>query len=106
MPRGSLREKAAILGCDVVSVEQEKANRKFLLRCRKCGNEFSRYSCSICYSYDRGIPMCVECRGEARSGMRFSGRRYENPPERLEEIRRKYADGVPDGEIERWINGL
>jgi hypothetical protein len=37
---------------------------------------------------------------------RFSGKDYENPPEKIETIRQKYANGVPAGEVENWINSL
>ncbi len=34
---------------------------------------------------------------------RVSGMTYENSPERLAEIKAKYANGVPAGEIEKWL---
>lgn len=37
---------------------------------------------------------------------RFSGKYYENPPEKIAAIRQKYANGVPAGEVEDWINSL
>lgn len=37
---------------------------------------------------------------------RFSGLKYTNSPERLEQIRQKYKNGVPDGEIEKWMAQL
>lgn len=41
-----------------------------------------------------------------RRQKRFSGSEYENPPEKIEAIKRKYADGVPLSVIEDWINGI
>ena len=37
---------------------------------------------------------------------RFSGLKYTNSPERLEQIRRKYKNGIPPGEIEMWMASL
>lgn len=34
---------------------------------------------------------------------RASGRRYDNSPEKIRAIKEKYKDGVPAGEVERWI---
>lgn len=41
-----------------------------------------------------------------KSGTRHSMKREPNTPERLAFIMEKYKDGVPDGEVEKWINGL
>lgn len=41
-----------------------------------------------------------------KSGTRHSKKREPNTPERLAFIRKKYKDGVPDGEVEKWINSL
>jgi len=38
-------------------------------------------------------------------GKRYSGKRYSNSKEKLETIRKKYADGVPVGEIEKMVRG-
>lgn len=38
-------------------------------------------------------------------GKRYSGKRYSNSKEKLEAIRKKYADGVPVGEIEKMVRG-
>lgn len=37
---------------------------------------------------------------------RASGLIYENPPEKIERLRQEYADDVPPGVIEEWINSL
>lgn len=36
---------------------------------------------------------------------RASGRSYENTPEKIRAIKEKYKNGVPAGEVERWIYG-
>lgn len=36
---------------------------------------------------------------------RASGRSYENTPEKIRAIKEKYKNGVPTGEVERWIYG-
>jgi hypothetical protein len=41
-----------------------------------------------------------------KSGTRHSKKREPNTPERLVFISEKYKDGVPDGEVEKWINSL
>lgn len=41
--------------------------------------------------------------GKGRSKNRASGGNYKNKPERLAEIKAKYANGVPAGEIEKWL---
>ena len=41
-----------------------------------------------------------------KSGTRHSKKREPNTPVRLVFIREKYKDGVPDGEVEKWINSL
>lgn len=41
-----------------------------------------------------------------KSGTRHSKKREPNTPERLAFISEKYKDGVPDGEVEKWINSL
>lgn len=41
-----------------------------------------------------------------KSGTRHSKKREPNTPERLAFIMEKYKDGVPDGEVEKWINSL
>jgi len=45
-------------------------------------------------------------RGHRNKSGRFSGKSYENPPEKIETLRQKYADGVPEGEVEAWIRSL
>ena len=37
---------------------------------------------------------------------RFSGRTYENTREYIEQIKYKYRDGVPCGEVERWLEQM
>lgn len=34
---------------------------------------------------------------------RFSGKVYENTKEYIEQIKEKYRNGVPCGEVERWL---
>lgn len=41
-----------------------------------------------------------------KSGTRYSMKREPNTPERLAFIREKYKDGVPEKEVEEWINSL
>lgn len=41
-----------------------------------------------------------------KSGTRHSMKREPNTPERLAFIREKYKDGVPEKEVEEWINTL
>lgn len=41
-----------------------------------------------------------------KSGTRYSKKREPNTAERLAFIMEKYKDGVPDGEVEKWINSL
>lgn len=41
-----------------------------------------------------------------RNNTRASGLFYENSAEKIAELRRKYKNGVPNGEIEKWIGGL
>jgi len=36
---------------------------------------------------------------------RASGRSYENTPKKIRAIKEKYKNGVPTGEVERWIYG-
>lgn len=36
---------------------------------------------------------------------RASGLSYENTPEKIRAIKEKYKDGLPAGEVERWIYG-
>lgn len=36
---------------------------------------------------------------------RASGQSYENTPEKIRAIKEKYKNGVPAGEVERWIYG-
>ena len=53
---------------------------------------------------------CENCRKELRNGgyyaspLRYSGKKYDNSPEKLAEIREKYRNGIPEGEIESWLN--
>jgi len=44
------------------------------------------------------------CRKPLRG--RASGRSYENTPEKIRAIKEKYKNGVPTGEVERWIYGV
>ena len=37
---------------------------------------------------------------------RASGRCYDNSPEKIRAIKEKYKDGVPAGEVERWVYGV
>lgn len=41
-----------------------------------------------------------------KSGTRHSKKREPDTAERLAFIMEKYKDGVPDGEVEKWINTL
>jgi hypothetical protein len=34
---------------------------------------------------------------------RYSGLDYENSPEKLDAIREKYKNGIPEGTIEAWL---
>lgn len=34
---------------------------------------------------------------------RYSGLEYENSPEKLDAIREKYKNGIPEGTIEEWL---
>lgn len=43
---------------------------------------------------------------KSKSNKRHSGRRYDNPPEKLQELKEKYKNGVPAGEVEKWLNEL
>ena len=44
------------------------------------------------------------CRKPLRG--RASGRFYDNSPEKIRAIKEKYKNGVPTGEVERWIYGV
>jgi len=45
----------------------------------------------------------LQCCGKRGFFNRASGRKEANSPERIAEIKAKYANGVPAGEIEKWL---
>lgn len=54
---------------------------------------------------------CEKCKPDSRRfgrvcKQRYSGRFYRNSSKRLEEIRAKYADGIPDGTVESMVDAL
>lgn len=60
------------------------------------------------YRLRHGVPLGAPYHygsGGGRQNRRASGLVYDNPPERIEQIKRKYAQGIPAGEIEAWITG-
>lgn len=53
---------------------------------------------------------CKECaqihyRPARKNSARYSGRIYQNTPDRLEAIRQKYKNGIPAGTIEAMVMG-
>lgn len=59
----------------------------------------------------RGTSTCPECkklysRGLSLINQRIKAEKSKHTPEELEAIKKKYAGGVPAGEIELWIRGL
>lgn len=43
-------------------------------------------------------------RYHAKTNKRASGKTYENSPEKLQAIKEKYKNGIPEGEIEKWFD--
>lgn len=54
---------------------------------------------------------CDVCKLDARyfgrtNCRRFSGKFYKNSAERIEELKEKYADGIPEGTVESMVNKI
>lgn len=71
--------------------------------------------CVICGAWfktrNASSKFCCKCKPDSRRfgrvcKQRYSGRFYRNSSERLEEIRAKYADGIPDGTVESMVDAL
>lgn len=90
----------------------------YLVECVKCGfkrefasSQFSNIAAGKCKN------KCKECArlvkeqeaqwikemAKLHGRGRCSGQTYKNSPERIAEIKAKYANGVPAGEIEKWL---
>lgn len=59
----------------------------------------------------KGAPTCKNCHElyeleYNRIRARIKLERPKHTREKIEVIKQKYAEGVPDGEIEQWIMGL
>lgn len=70
--------------------------------CQYCGKELSGHVT---------IPTCHDCAVKYKNLLAINCNRikYQKPkhtPADLESIRQKYKDGVPAGEVEKWINTL
>lgn len=79
------------------------------IRCNDCGLDFFKSYDGINNAINKNRPVCPNCNNSVitcKEHGRFSGEKYENSPEKLAELAEKYRNGVPDGEIERWIMGL
>ena len=77
------------------------------------------YKCQVCgivFDTGRGITKgkkpkyCNDCRTAICNARyvtvkRCSGRKYKNPPERLEAIKKKYSGGVTENILSEWIRG-
>lgn len=68
-----------------------------------CGKWFTPRSNSAIF--------CKDCRPESRyfgrtNSRRFSGKFYKNSAERIEEIKEKYADGIPEGTVESMVDKI
>lgn len=71
--------------------------------------------CVICGGWfkprNNSSKFCGKCKPDSRRfgrvcKQRFSGRFYRNSSKRLEEIRAKYADGIPEGTVESMVDAL
>lgn len=50
--------------------------------------------------------MNYHAKNQITNEVRASGKTYENSPEKISFLKEKYKNGVPKGEIEKWIGGL
>lgn len=45
----------------------------------------------------------VNTRYKTRNNIRNSKENYSNPPEKIQAIKDKYKNGIPKGELEKWL---
>lgn len=71
--------------------------------------------CVICGAWfktrNNSAKFCCKCKPDSRRfgrvcKQRFSGKFYKNTAERIEEIKKKYAAGIPDGTVESMVNKI
>ena len=77
--------------------------------CEICDKEIpTKDTYCIKCAYDIGVFTTSFFRKNFRKGVqkRFSGKNYENSPERLEEIKNKYKNGVTVQDLENMVRGL
>lgn len=77
--------------------------RERALKCEICGKLFYQKQ-----GRGRNAIYCVACGFEIHSSfhaspLRYSGRKYKNPPEKLEAIKKKYSGGVTENILSEWI---
>ena len=82
--------------------------------CAMCGRQFlhnrkNRKCCSeTCDEEWKVLYQKCRCESERirKSGRRFSGEVYENPPEKISALKEKYKNGVPQEEVEALVREL
>lgn len=74
----------------------EIKNGRYYVRCFICG----KIAIGRMNNLEKRFCLCKKIISN-----RYSGKTYVNSKEKLEQIKNKYKNGIPMGEIERWING-
>ena len=72
---------------------------------RKTTRPWEQYGLTASAYYRRirkGRPLDVKL--QVRTPSRASGRKYKNPPEKIEAIKEKYKDGIPEDVLEAFAS--